>query len=225
MLVGAAGMLVELLSRRARAVRLAAVEPGLVRAIAYNVMLIAGVSTLVFNGNPLLRFDGYYILADLIEIPNLGQRANQLPRLPVPALHPRHAATPSHPRIRRGERVWLVVYGIASFLYRMFVTFAIVLFIAGQFFVIGVLLAIWAVATQVLMPIGKSLSFLLGHSHGCGASAGGRWRPASAHRGGRGLPALLFAAGCRAGRAPKASSGCPRKRRCGPAPTASSSGC
>ncbi len=47
-------------------------EPGLVRAICFNVMLIAGVSTLVFNGNPLLRFDGYYILADLLEIPNLA---------------------------------------------------------------------------------------------------------------------------------------------------------
>ena len=46
-------------------------------AVAFNVMLIAGVSTLLFNGNPLLRFDGYYILCDLVEIPNLGTRANR----------------------------------------------------------------------------------------------------------------------------------------------------
>jgi len=52
-----------------------AVEPGAVRSIAYNVMLICGVSTLLFNGNPLLRFDGYYVLADWLEIPNLGQRS------------------------------------------------------------------------------------------------------------------------------------------------------
>ena len=38
-------------------------------------MLIGGISTLIFNGNPLLRFDGYYVLSDLIEIPNLGSRA------------------------------------------------------------------------------------------------------------------------------------------------------
>ena len=60
------------LHRRAGAVRVAAVEPGLVRALAYNVMLIAGVSTVLFNGNPLLRYDGYYILADLLEIPEPG---------------------------------------------------------------------------------------------------------------------------------------------------------
>ena len=44
----------------------------------YNyVMLIAGVSTVLFNANPLLRFDGYYILSDLLEIPNLATRANR----------------------------------------------------------------------------------------------------------------------------------------------------
>src|SRR3546814_7432902 len=52
-------------------------EPGLARSVAYNVMVIAGISTVLVNGNPLLRFDGYYILADLIEIPNLGSRANR----------------------------------------------------------------------------------------------------------------------------------------------------
>jgi putative peptide zinc metalloprotease protein len=54
----------------------------------------------------------------------------------------------------------MVVYGIGSFLYRVFITFVIVIFIAGKFFVIGVLLALWAVATQILIPVGKSLSFL-----------------------------------------------------------------
>ena len=52
-------------------------EPGLVRAIAFDVILIAGVSTLLVNGNPLLRFDGYYILSDLIEIPNLALRSTR----------------------------------------------------------------------------------------------------------------------------------------------------
>jgi len=50
-------------------------EAGLVRALAYNTMLVAGISTLLFNANPLLRFDGYYILADFLEIPNLRTRS------------------------------------------------------------------------------------------------------------------------------------------------------
>ena len=47
------------------------IEPGPIRSVAYNVMFIAGVSSVLFNGNPLLRYDAYYILTDLLEIPNL----------------------------------------------------------------------------------------------------------------------------------------------------------
>ena len=75
-LVGAGGMLVELFLASLALFVWLLVEPGPVRAVAWNVMLIGGVSTLVFNANPLLRFDGYYILADAIDIPNLGSRAN-----------------------------------------------------------------------------------------------------------------------------------------------------
>ena len=76
-LVGAAGMLVETFIAALAMFIWVAAEPGVLRAVAFNIMLIAGVSTLVFNANPLLRFDGYYILSDLIEIPNLSQRANR----------------------------------------------------------------------------------------------------------------------------------------------------
>ena len=55
----------------------ASVEDGTLRTACYNVMLIAGVSTVLFNGNPLLRFDGYYVLADALEIPNLAGRSRQ----------------------------------------------------------------------------------------------------------------------------------------------------
>ena len=159
MLVGAAGIAVELFLGALALFVWLAVEPGAVRAIAYNVMLICGVSTLLFNGNPLLRFDGYYVFSDAVEIPNLGQRANQY----IGYLFQRYvlratdAESPAH---TQGERWWMALYGVASFIYRVFITFVIVLFIAGKFFVIGVLLAIWAVATQVLLPIGKSIAFL-----------------------------------------------------------------
>lgn len=160
MVVGAAGIAVELFLGALALFIWLTVEPGAVRAVAYNVMLISGVSTLLFNGNPLLRFDGYYVLADAIEIPNLGSRSNQY----LGYLFQRYvlgvadAESPAH---SGGERFWMVTYGIASFVYRIFISFIIIMFIAGKFFVIGVLLAIWAVATQVLMPVGKSIAFLV----------------------------------------------------------------
>ena len=86
-------------------------------------MLIAGISTLLFNGNPLLRFDGYYILADLIEIPNLRQRAPA--NTSATCSSASVFGVPDAPRVEasRGERVWLVVYAIASFVYRIFIMF------------------------------------------------------------------------------------------------------
>lgn len=75
--VGAAGMMVELAVAALATFVWVSVEPGFARSAAFNVMLAAGVTTLLFNANPLLRYDGYYILSDLIEIPNLARRATQ----------------------------------------------------------------------------------------------------------------------------------------------------
>ena len=75
-LVGAAGMIVEVFVAALAFYVWLNAEPGAVRTVAFNAMLIGGVTTLGFNANPLLRFDGYYILADLIEIPNLRSRSN-----------------------------------------------------------------------------------------------------------------------------------------------------
>ena len=159
MLVGAAGIGVELfLGSLALFVWLSA-EAGAVRAVAYNVMLISGISTLLFNGNPLLRFDGYYVFSDAIEIPNLGTRANKY----LGYLFQRYllgVRDADSPAASAGERAWMAIYGIAAFLYRAFILFVIIVFIAGKFFLVGVLLALWAVGTQVFVPVGKSLSFL-----------------------------------------------------------------
>ncbi|TFH41932.1 MAG: peptidase M50, partial [Lysobacterales bacterium] len=75
--VSAAGMMVELGLAALCMFLWLQIEPGIVRDIALNVMLIGGISTLLFNGNPLLRFDGYYIFSDAIDVPNLGSRANK----------------------------------------------------------------------------------------------------------------------------------------------------
>ncbi len=160
MVVGAAGIAVELFLGALAMFVWLMVEPGLVKTVAYNVMLITGVSTLLFNGNPLLRFDGYYVLADAIEIPNLGNRSNRH----IGYLFQRYLfgmKDAKSPANGSGERAWMLVYGVASFIYRVFITFVIIMFIAGKFFIVGVLLAIWAIVTQVVIPVGKSLAFVV----------------------------------------------------------------
>ncbi len=159
MLVGAAGIAVEVFLGALALFVWLAVEPGVVHVVAYNVMLISGVSTLLFNGNPLLRFDGYYVLADALEIPNLGNRSNKY----LGYLAQRYLLRVSDaesPADSPGERFWFVVYGIAAFCYRMFIMFVIILYVGGKFFTIGVALAIWATITQILVPLGKNMAFL-----------------------------------------------------------------
>jgi putative peptide zinc metalloprotease protein len=158
--VGAAGVAVELALAAVAVFGWVLAEPGLVRAFCLNVMLIGGISTLLFNGNPLLRFDGYYVLSDLIEIPNLAQKSNKyLAYLVERYLFGVRASQPQAADLR--QRIWYLLYGPASYVYRLVVMAGLALIIGSRFFVVGIILALWAVATGVAAPIGKGISTIL----------------------------------------------------------------
>jgi putative peptide zinc metalloprotease protein len=159
MAVGAAGILVELFVASIMLFVWLGVEPGVVRALAYKTMLVAGISTVLFNGNPLLRFDAYYVLSDWLEIPNLGQRGTAY----LGYLYQRYLMgmeEAESPARGRGEARWLLAYALASFAYRIWISFRIILFVAGKFFFIGILLAAWAVAMMLVMPAWRVAYFL-----------------------------------------------------------------
>jgi putative peptide zinc metalloprotease protein len=157
--VGGAGIMVEVALAALAMITWTLVEPGIVQAIAFNVMLICGISTVLFNGNPLLRFDGYYVLADLVEIPNLASRASrylaylvqrylfQIPDLVSPVT-------------ARGERFWFVTYALGSFFYRMGMMLGVALVIGNQFFFIGIALAMWTVTIGLVLPVAKGLRYV-----------------------------------------------------------------
>lgn len=158
--VGAAGMLAEVFLAALAMYVWVLVEPGVVRAVAFNVMLIAGVSTVVVNGNPLLRYDGYYILSDLIEMPNLGQRGQRY----VTYLSDRYlfgAKELVSPDETLSEKRWLAGYTVAAWFYRIFVTVSVILFVAGEFFIFGVIVAMVSAFGLFVKPIWKSAKHLL----------------------------------------------------------------
>jgi putative peptide zinc metalloprotease protein len=158
--VGAAGMLVETFLAALALLVWVLAEPGLVHAIAFNVMVVAGVSTLIVNGNPLLRYDAYYILADLVEIPNLAQRGQRyLSYLWDKVVFRARDLQPLEET--PGERAWLLCYAVISWCYRLFITVTIILFIAGKYFIFGVLVALWGAFTLFAMPLWKGLQHLL----------------------------------------------------------------
>jgi putative peptide zinc metalloprotease protein len=157
--VAAAGMLVELFLAAIAMYVWVLAEPGVLRAVAFNTLVICGVSTLVANGNPLLRYDGYYILSDLIEIPNLAQRGQAWWRylLDRYALGATDALAPDE---TPSEQWWLTLYTPLAWCYRVFVTVSVIFLVAGKFFIVGVLLACWSAIGLIGNPIRKGWKHL-----------------------------------------------------------------
>ncbi len=159
-LVGAVGIMAELFMAALALFLWLAVEPGLVRDAAFNAFLIGSVSTLMFNANPLLRFDGYYVLQDLIEVPNLYTRASRY-YLYLIQRYLFGLDKVRSPVTTAGETAWFAVYGLAAFVYRLFILVVIVLFLAEEYLFVGVALGVWAAATQLFLPMFRGGRFLL----------------------------------------------------------------
>ena len=158
--VGAAGIMVELFLAVLALGLWLNTEPGLIHSMAYNTLLIGSVSTLFFNGNPLLRFDGYYVMTDAIGMPNLATRSNQY----LGYLVKRYlfgVRGLESPTTADGERRWLIGYGVLSYVYRVIILVTIVLFVAESYPTVGVLIALWATGTMLVLPVLKHTRALL----------------------------------------------------------------
>lgn len=152
--VAAAGIMAELLVGAVALYVWMMVEPGLIKATAFNVVLISGVSTLLVNGNPLMRYDGYFVLCDLLELPNLSQRATQYwTYLSDRFLFRAKEAQP--PLGSEGERHWLFFYGLFAPIYRIFITIGLIWFVAGEYFFLGVLMAMGSAWMSIVTPLWK----------------------------------------------------------------------
>ncbi len=157
--VGAGGMLFEVLLAALALFGWILVEPGTMRTLLFNVMFIAGVSTVIFNINPLLRYDGYFMLADLLEIPNFGIHANRHWAYLVDRyVFGIKAKSPAKEPV---ERALYLFYAPTAFIYRGFITVSLSLLIASQLFFIGIALAAWAMIASFVLPLGKALRYVI----------------------------------------------------------------
>lgn len=161
--VSFAGMAVEFFFAAAGALVWAHTGPGLVNSLAFNVMLIGSVSSLLFNGNPLLRFDAYFMLSDYAEIPNLYQKAQQQwlyfgNRYILGTVSAQTKATDER------EWYWLTVYGLLSFVYLMMVTLGISMFLLDQWLPLGLLVLGMTLYSKLLQPLFKLGKHITGNA-------------------------------------------------------------
>ncbi len=145
--VSAAGMYVELILASLATVGWWFSQPGLFNSLCLDVMFVCSVSTVLFNGNPLLRYDGYFILTDLVEVPNLREKATAVVRQWLAGWFAGVRMAPERMLPERG-RGWLGAYWAASTAYRWAVTILIlwVLHKALEPYRLEVLVALLAIA-------------------------------------------------------------------------------
>ncbi len=136
---------------------------------ALNVMLAASVNTILFNGNPLLRFDGYYFMMDLVEIPNLKQKGRGFMWYLVQrfVLGVKNAVEPIDVR---GREFTVLGYAICSAIYRWFIMVAIVMMV-WRFLdpygwgVIGGILALGCLFSAFVTPVVKFAKYIFTQHH------------------------------------------------------------
>jgi putative peptide zinc metalloprotease protein len=138
--------------------------------MSLSLMVVCSVSTVVFNGNPLMRYDGYYVLADWLEIPNLQDRARRCFRSAFLRYALGIRARPEEPTTTR-RRWFLFFYALASFAYRWIVTVGILWFLYRLLAPYGLgtvvaLVATAAGASMILDPLYRGIRALIGMSNG-----------------------------------------------------------
>ena len=149
--ITAAGIAVEIMLASVAALVWVSSRPGMAKQVAYTTMVACSVGTILFNANPLLRFDGYYILSDLLEIPNLRMKTSQY----LSYLFDRYilGIEKQPPQMQPGDVRLYVTYGLARFFYRFFILLMIGLFLYSLFPPLGVFMWVTSLYGVVLWPV------------------------------------------------------------------------
>ena len=165
MAIGAAGMYVELFTAAPFTFVWWFTNPSWLHYLALNIMFLSSVSTLIFNANPLLRYDGYFILSDFLEIPNLSQKSKLAltSTLRVWCL----GMEPVNSRLLPQKwRTVFALYSVVSFAYRWAILFFIMWFLKEIFEPWGLaplayLMISMSAIGMLVMPCYKMIKFFL----------------------------------------------------------------
>jgi putative peptide zinc metalloprotease protein len=152
MLLDSAGILIELLIGGIAALIWLNTGPGTVNAISYFVFAVSIINTVLINGNPFIRYDGYYLLMDLVNIDNLQKQGSIEIKLLIRRYLFGIKEKISH-AITGWKKYFVIIYGISSFIYRLFLYTAIILIVYFKFTkTVGIVLVCLEVYVLVIKP-------------------------------------------------------------------------
>lgn len=136
----------------------ASTGPSFLNTLMYQTVVMASLVTVAFNINPLMRFDGYYVLSDLVEVPNLRQRSSDrlLAVFDRVALGVKAAAHKDGPWLS----AFLLLFGISSTIYKITLTLGICVLVATKIYFLGLALAVYYVGSSMIRFVWKSINHL-----------------------------------------------------------------
>ena len=149
MVVSAAGMYVEFLVAFL-AIIVWSQTDGVVASIAFSVMVMSSVTTILFNANPLMRFDGYFLLSDLLAIPNLYGKGGQWFSETTKQLF---FGVPRQTQFHGNERVPVAIYGALAFVWRILIGLGLIIAASVLLQGAGLVLSGIGVVTWFALPI------------------------------------------------------------------------
>ena len=134
--------------------------PGVVGDIAFDVFVMSSVTTILFNANPLMRFDGYFILSDLLKVPNLYTKGTKWFGDRIKSLY---FGVPKTPNIcSSGELGRVAIYGSMAFFWKLMICFSLIVGASVLFYGAGVILAAIGVVLWFVVPIANQVKGLFG---------------------------------------------------------------
>jgi len=160
MVVGAAGMWVELIIAMFAFILWKHSGLGYWSDFLFNIVFVGSFSTLIFNLNPLMRFDGYYILSDWLGVFNLNTRSRALLGGAIKRKIFRSEKTHQEGSLPIAKHGFLIFYALCALPYRLFIGLVIAFYLSGKFFVFGTLLALWVLFQMLMWPAIKHVTAL-----------------------------------------------------------------
>ena len=134
--------------------------PGLPNTIAYYIFAISTVSTVFINGNPFIRYDGYYLLMDITGIDNLQRRGSK--RIKEFFRKYMWGIPTEQNETKKWKNIFLIIYGISAFVYRFFLYTSIILIVYYKFTkTIGIILMSLEIYLLILKPLTLEIKSLL----------------------------------------------------------------
>ncbi|MBN2064208.1 MAG: HlyD family efflux transporter periplasmic adaptor subunit [Sedimentisphaerales bacterium] len=158
LIVGLGGMYFESIIAFAALLTWSLTDGLIAQQMAHNVFFLASLATVLMNINPLMRFDGYYLLSDMLEIPNLRQNAQDFTLSVIKRIFLGLPINSPHEgwKLRAG----LLLFGISASIYRSVVVLSISILISMKAFMIGLAMAGFYIFSQLYKIVRNTTVYL-----------------------------------------------------------------